>query len=165
MDDITEYRLYTFGNFYLSSIQQGIQAAHCLGELFLKYTHNTPARETLLDWAEDHKTMICKNGGAQEQLRELIELFDTDNNQYPWSYFEEEEGALNGALTCVAIVVPDTIYDLGTSLARDYQKGLAHYSVDRNEDIFMYAKAGKSYVYNSFEDDLINTIMRSRNAT
>jgi hypothetical protein len=30
-------RLYTFCNFYLSSIQQGIQSAHIVSELFVDY--------------------------------------------------------------------------------------------------------------------------------
>jgi len=168
MDDITEYRLYTFGNFYLSSIQQGIQAAHALGELFLKYNRGaqdgTTEKLHLINWAEDHKTMICKNGGAEAELLELIRVFNTDKNPYPWSFFEEEQAALNGACTCVAIVVPDTIYDRGIKLYKAFQKGTAQYHYNNDEGIHMYTCVGKSYIYSDFEFELIEQIRNSRNA-
>ena len=42
-------RAYFFGNMYLSSIQQGIQAAHCLGEMFLKYDADKVHRASASD--------------------------------------------------------------------------------------------------------------------
>lgn len=113
-------RAYFFGNMYLSSIQQGIQSAHCLAEMFVKYPYNGSrnadgaafeASYFLSDWATDHKTMILLNGGYSENLRAIIELFNASENPYPWSQFHEGQDALDGALTCVGIILPEKIYD------------------------------------------------------
>ncbi len=55
-------RGYFLTNMYLSSIQHGIQAAHCLQEI----NNNFPGNEILTDWAENHKTMYVLNGGTSE---------------------------------------------------------------------------------------------------
>lgn len=114
-------RAYYFGNMYLSSIQQGIQAAHVTHELFLKHKHDNLANGNyvttkLWDWAKNHKTMILLNGGYSAALRELIALFDSPENDYPWTYFCEEEASLNGALTSVGIVLPEKIYEAAKAL-------------------------------------------------
>lgn len=111
-------RAYFFGNMYLSSIQQGIQSAHCLAEMFIKYqymdglTDNESQKCThLYNWANYHKTMILLNGGYSEALRTLAEFFDTRDNPYPWAKFHEGQDALDGALTCVGIILPERVYD------------------------------------------------------
>lgn len=108
-------RAYFFGNMYLSSIQQGIQAAHVTAELFMK-PHSEDGNIYLLDWANNHKTMILLNAGYSEEIRRLIEFFDTADNPYPWASFNEGDDALDGALTCVGIVLPEKIYKLSAYL-------------------------------------------------
>jgi len=109
-------RAYFFGNMYLSSIQQGIQAAHATHEMFI---HNRlgpddsalPCRGDLLwDWAENHKTMILLNGGYAATIQELVDFFGKGQNPYPFAPFYEEEASLNGALTTVGIILPEKIY-------------------------------------------------------
>jgi len=107
-------RAYFFGNMYLSPIQQGIQAAHVTHELFLKYGIDS----RFYDWAQDHKTMILLNGGYSENLRELIALFDSRENPYPWAHFNEGEDSLDGALTSVGIVLPEKIYETAKALSK-----------------------------------------------
>ena len=126
-------RCYHFGNCYMSSIQQGIQAAHCQMELFAKYQDTginfindyEPSIEEyeyqqkvddLYDWAENHKTMICLSAGNNSQLKEIEELFRQKDNKYPWSYFKEDEDSLGGILTNVAIVLPPEIYDTASKI-------------------------------------------------
>ena len=116
-------RVYYFGNMYLSSIQQGIQAAHVTHELFLSYPPCDPNHhdlqsdsDILYDWAKNHKTMILLNGGYSEALRELITFFSSPQNPYPWTFFNEGEDALDGALTCVGIVLPERIYETAAAL-------------------------------------------------
>jgi hypothetical protein len=105
-------RAYFFGNYYLSQIQQGIQAAHCVGELFSKYgSEQSNLNTALFDWADQHKTLICLNGGNQADLQEVLELFKTQK-QYPFAYFAEDKDSLNNALTCVGIVLPAYIYEV-----------------------------------------------------
>lgn len=124
-------RCYHFGNFYLSSIQQGIQAAHAQMELFIKYKeidlyeyglsagNNPPVHiceaaekaDMLFDWAKNHKTMVCLNGGALQDLKNIEELMESLENKYPWSTFYEDEYSLGAILTNVAIVLPEEIYE------------------------------------------------------
>lgn len=123
-------RCYHFGNYYLSSIQQGIQAAHAQMELFNKYkeidlgdyafsTGHNPSEhiiklsslaEQLFEWSKNHKTMVCLNGGNNKDLLEIKELL-TQNDMYPWSYFCEDEDSLGAVLTNVAIILPEEIYE------------------------------------------------------
>lgn len=110
-------RAYFFGNMYFSSIQQGIQSAHCLAEMFTKYKMNgaestfpTSQNEILHEWARHHKTMILLNGGFADELRSLIEMFSSKENPLPWAYFNESKEAVDNALTCVGIILPEAIY-------------------------------------------------------
>lgn len=106
-----ELRAYFFGNMYLSSIQQGIQAAHVVADMFVKYNDpEQPGYHPLHEWASDHKTMILLNAGYSEQIRYLIEQFDTPDNPYPWAAFHEGADALDGALTSVGIILPEYIW-------------------------------------------------------
>jgi hypothetical protein len=112
-------RLYTLTNYYLSSIQIGIQSAHVLGELVNKYpeipcdlTVRVQSRETLCDWMQNYKTMICLNGGNNADLMATFELFnDLRNTGLPFAKFNEDEQSMDGMLTCIGIVVPEYIYN------------------------------------------------------
>ena len=66
-----ELRFYCFVNFYLSSMQQGIQTGHAAVDIVRKYTCGelkffnevTPRKTSLVTkWADDHKTFITLNG-------------------------------------------------------------------------------------------------------
>ena len=106
-------RIYHFGNFYMSSIQQGIQAAHCQMEMFLKYNAigaNKDSKKMLYEWARYHKTMICLNAGANKEMHEIRAILEDTENPYPWSYFKEEEEAMAGMLTNLAVILPEKIY-------------------------------------------------------
>lgn len=126
-------RAYFFGNMYLSSIQNGIQSAHCVSEMFKKYetncgievpllAHNREftTKDVLYTWAKRHKTMILLNGGYASNLDEIAKFFARKHNPYPWAKFKEEEASLNKATTCVGIVLPAKIYDA----AKDYRTSI-----------------------------------------
>ena len=106
------YIMVHLGNFYLSSIQQGIQAHHACTEMFRKYIKDSKKSnkraKMIWDWTK-HPTVYLLNGGAQEDLFEHIDYFDNKENPYPWAFFREETGAINSALTSVAILVPEFI--------------------------------------------------------
>lgn len=104
-------RAYFFGNMYLSSIQQGIQAAHVVAELFGEYQVDNNDREQLYDWANRYKTMILLNGGYGSSLHDLVDFFDNVDNPYPFSFFKESEAALDNAITSVGIILPEKIYE------------------------------------------------------
>lgn len=110
-------RLYTFTNWYLSSIQQGIQAGHAAVELFVKYRDSDSIQHFFLyNWAEYHKTFVCLNGGNNEGISEIFNLLSSDDNDYPWAPFYEDEQSLSGILTSIAIVLPDSIYDTAAKI-------------------------------------------------
>lgn len=110
------YRGYFFGNMYLSSLQQGLQAAHVIQKMSTRYTmvHSDIASKIFLDWCKDDKTIILLNGGTQRDLQDLasrLNLLTRHGTTYPLSYFEEEESALNGAVTSVGIILAENVYD------------------------------------------------------
>jgi len=117
-------RAYFFGNFYLSSIQQGIQGQHAFGELFNKYDNTeTPQQSMLRDFNKNHKTSIYLNGGNQKSLQELHTFFEQAEaqkyNEFPYTQFFEESDALNGCLTSVVIILPTRIYEFAEILKKD----------------------------------------------
>lgn len=116
-------RLYTFCNQYLSSIQNGIQSLHVVSEMFVKYNRDDNSLESmqqiiLQEWATHHKTVVLLNAGYSEELHNLIDFLNSKENPYPWGSFFEGIDALDGALTCVGIVLPEKIYEM-SALVRD----------------------------------------------
>lgn len=103
-------RAYFFCNQYLSAIQQGIQSAHCLGEMFVKYCTDSERTEFLYKWARKHKTIIVLNGGFASQIDEIAKFFARRQNPFPWAKFKEEKAALNNATTCTGIILPERVY-------------------------------------------------------
>ena len=98
-------RAYFFTNMYLSSIQNGIQSAHCLQEINNEY----PDNEVLKEWATKHKTMYVLNGGTSEQMNGIVTFLTHKLNTLPWAIFKEP--SLDNALTCIGIIVPEEIYN------------------------------------------------------
>lgn len=120
-----ELRFYSFVNFYLSSIQQGVQSFHVLHEMFNKYdmgdvsTHNEFLQ--LHNWSKNHKTLIILNGGAHTDIEEtyskLAEFAPKLSFPMPFEKFHEDEKSLGGIITAYGCVLPQEIYD-----AVDYRK-------------------------------------------
>lgn len=146
-----DYRAYFFGNMYLSSIQQGIQAAHVVHEMFIKYPkpvvqrHNGEdhAGEHLWKWAENDKTMILLNAGFGAEIADLAMMFTGGEvkyeNPYPWAVFLEEQATLNGAYTSIGIILPSRIWNT-VSVIREHNLALTllnspQYSSHPYEDI------------------------------
>lgn len=102
-------RAYFFGNMYLASIQQSIQALHCTSDISVKYDADSDQHSMYEEWAKRHKTVILLNGGFSSDILELNEFFSDENNPYPWAMFCEEDKALNGAPTSIGIILPHDI--------------------------------------------------------
>lgn len=103
-------RFYSVGNMYLSSIQQGIQAAHCVAEIMASENLHRERTLSIIDWAHDHKTIICLNGGNSKSLNDFYDLVRYQS-QFPVAKFHEDDASLGGILTCVGIIVPEKIYN------------------------------------------------------
>ena len=68
----TVMRFYAVGNMYLSSIQQGIQAAHCVAEMLDRHCSSVHQFE-VKEWTREHKTIICLNGGDNKSLNDFYD--------------------------------------------------------------------------------------------
>ena len=108
-------RFYGFGNYYLSSLQQGLQAAHVISDMAMKCAYECPDEMSgwnqFSDWAKNHKTIVLLNGGNSADLLELYEFLSNPANKYPTALFSEDEQSLNSALTSVGIILPAEIYE------------------------------------------------------
>jgi len=110
-------RAYFFTNMYLSSIQQGIQPLHCIVEMMATAWPNH-IRDILYDWAFNHKTVICLNGGATGNVCEIYDRVKLLGKRLdlPFGSFNEDEYSLSGIKTTCGIIVPSVIYELAQDL-------------------------------------------------
>lgn len=115
-------RFYGFGNYYLSSLQQGLQSAHVVGDLAknsLSKGKVTKKGKTYFKWAEKHKTMVLLNGGNSANLQAIFDKFkslEKSGMKLPFAKFHEDEQSLGGALTYVGIVVKKKYYNAAAEL-------------------------------------------------
>lgn len=101
-------RLYSFVNYYLSDLQRGLQTAHLIPELYMKYRFSSSGATLILDaWAYMNKTIIILNGGNQKNLADILHQFQKAGLNYPYAMFQEDDDSLNNALTCVGIIFPE----------------------------------------------------------
>lgn len=139
-------RLYSFVNFYLSSIQQGIQTGHLSDEMSVKYLinlTNTPRSNVYVDWITNHKTYITLNGGANTDIMDTYLRLEHIGTLLglPYGRFHEDFESLNNVMTCCGIVVPKCFYD-----AIDYRKFPR--KIEPTENYFYIEEGKKDVVYN-----------------
>ena len=113
-----EYIGVFFGNMYISQIQHGIQCGHTVTKLFHHYPENVPPNTShlvestaiLKEWADTHVTKWLLDGGNYESLGKIYNIIRAISDVYPMPVdkFHESISALNGALTCVGLVVDKT---------------------------------------------------------
>lgn len=112
-------KLICMTNMYIHTIQHGIQSAHAMADMFVKYQHaiDTEAYFALYDWARHHKTMIVLNCGSSAEMLKAEELCEKAEypgfDQHPklaWCSFREPDA--EGLLTAVVYVEPDSHEEL-----------------------------------------------------
>lgn len=118
-------RTYSINNWYVAGIRAGIQSAHSHDELTVKYLHPLIQGESnlseahlnkaklLMQCQKIDKTAIILNGGENKDLKNFLFFLEQNDYllDYPFAEFFESEDALNGALTSISIVLPETIFD------------------------------------------------------
>lgn len=115
-------RFYGFGNYYLSSLQQGLQSAHVVGDLATaSVVHGkvTEKGKVFFEWAGKHKTMVLLNGGNAASLEAIFQRFkefEDSGMHLPFAKFNEDEQSLNCALTYVGIIVEEKYYNAAAEL-------------------------------------------------
>jgi hypothetical protein len=111
---MSQLRLYSFINYYLSAIAQGIQTHHAAQEMMNKYVFKGHDFGTIIrDWSVFYKTDVLLNGGDNKNMKSIVEFLKTHPDlKLPWADFHEDEDSLGGILTAVAIIVPEEMYDV-----------------------------------------------------
>jgi len=135
-------RLYTFTNFYLSSIQQGIQPAHVISDMYIKYVAGRAAPlpqagVAFQDWAARHKTMICLNGGHHGSIKAIAEQLEVIGNELnlPTAAFHEDEESLGGIMTSTGIVVPAEIYERAAEIRNLGKQSIEEVSFTKDPEL------------------------------
>lgn len=109
-------RCYTMINTYLIGIHGGVQSTHAAVRMIRKYeklpvdTDVHRMRNTIIDWADNHETVIAVSGGMHGDLIAMEEFLSSDDNEYPWAVFQESEYALAGAYTAISIILPEKVF-------------------------------------------------------
>lgn len=172
MEQEQELRIFHFGHFMLSSIQQGIQAAHAQTEMAVAYLGGGVVSELgggraeinmYREWAEEHKTIVCKNGGNSEALARIHDTIFREDATFPRSSFDESEDALNGTLTNVAIVLPERIFKIGVKVIKNgtyeckyHDNGVLYHFYDLNDD---------PHKFTDYEHEVIKILASTRLAS
>lgn len=132
-------RLYSFVNYYLSSLQQGLQTAHIVSELFACHSDNP----LLHEWAQYHKTIIILNGGNSESIWNIFQQIADSGVNLPFAVFSEDHQSLNNAITACGILVPHHIYEFANVREFTEDNMYLYDTVTDNEQII--ANILKSY--------------------
>lgn len=178
----TTLRAYFFGNMYVSSIQQGIQAGHVIGDMAAKYCPDqegfTEQGQMFYDWATDHKVMILLNAGYGINIVELDDFFEGTNDNYPeprlssyydgyspypFAMFRESDEALNGAATSFGCVLPEKIFE-GQNVMRKVKR-LRRDDIERirfEDSRILTFKDGTELQYNDWEIELMERLGQFR---
>jgi hypothetical protein len=69
-----------------------------------------------MEWAANHKTLVCLNGGTTKNVLDLVAYLCAKQNPYPWAEFVEAEDFLAGITTSVAIILPERVFKLSPLL-------------------------------------------------
>jgi hypothetical protein len=130
----------------------------------VKYIHSPKLLEVTREWAGIHKTTILLNGGMEKSLKDLLPIFFSKDNPYPWASFNESEEALNGTLTNVSIILPKKIYMYNTWLGLPSTEVM---NLGRTLEIStdgygtVYTPGHEVYHYSKWELELI-TLIKSK---
>jgi len=115
--------------------------------------------QQLHDYLDNHKTVICLNAGYSATLHEIYKELTDFDNPYPFAKFHESEEALDGALTCVGIVVPDAIYDTAFTVRNTRGRaGVDMATVLNQYGEFEDPDTGVHYTFTKFQVWLINEL-------
>lgn len=108
----TPLRTYVLLHTYFKSLLNGVQGGHACVELSVKYDKATLGAAMYKQWAKIDKTLIFLDGGVSMHLHAMLVQLNTLDNSgslLPWASFVEDEATLEGMLTAVAIILPESI--------------------------------------------------------
>ncbi len=93
-------KCYVFVHSHLSSIQQGIQAAHVVARICRE------PNQDALDWMDSHETLVILEGGNSEELSTWNDRI-RKSGFYDYATFREDEETIDKLFTAVGFIYPD----------------------------------------------------------
>ena len=115
-----EKKIYVFVPYNISDKQKGIQALHAAQKYDRKYEGSI----MLQDFIDNHMTCIMLDGGTTNShpgrlgtlnliLMAIVDFNNSSEKEYiPYSFFEEPD--INDALTAVAFIADERVFDFDT---------------------------------------------------
>lgn len=98
-----KYRMYHLVMGNISQIQCGIQSYHAGMEYARKYWDDKEFQQ----WINNDKTVILLNGGTSGTINKYLN--EISINKIKYAFFEESD--LNNALSAIAFLVPEQVWD------------------------------------------------------
>jgi hypothetical protein len=123
MMETEKYRFYVLFHSHLSTMQKGIQAAHCVAEMLAStklLKRHQKQYEMISQWADTDKTLIVLDGGNSDQLFQFADFLGLTKCKFPRALFYEDQETMCGLLTAVGIIIPDSYMD---NEQQDYLEG------------------------------------------
>lgn len=107
----TPLRTYVLLHTYFKSLLNGVQGGHACVEMSVKYDPGSTEERLYRQWARVDKTLLYLDGGVSLHMHALLgQLLSLDENAHlPWAHFVEDEATLEGMLTAVAVILPESI--------------------------------------------------------
>jgi len=108
------YRLYSFvANLYLSPLQHGLQTAHVVSDMSVKYNDFDREDHAYRTWAGEDKTIIiCGAGNNKGVLDCYAEIARTNTTALAQAIFFEDEQSMNSMATACGVIVPQEYWDV-----------------------------------------------------
>jgi hypothetical protein len=88
-------------------MQQGIQSAHAIAELFNKYEPYQQYRRRVVEWAAHHKTIRILDAGSGEKFNDTYQWYENFVKEFDLPHAEFSEPDINNMITAFCFVVLD----------------------------------------------------------
>lgn len=124
-------RAYVLLHTYFKSLLNGVQGGHACVELSFKYEPETMEAQMYRQWSRQDKTLIFLDGGVSLHLHGIFGQLQSlgEDSRMPWAHFNEDAATLEGMLTAVVVVLPESIVKadvLDWEAAKTNQTGFIH---------------------------------------
>jgi|AntRauTorcE11897_2_1112592.scaffolds.fasta_scaffold00114_21 hypothetical protein len=130
---------YIWTHGYLRTIQVGIQSAHVVAELFVKYQGHGAQSDMpdsmAYEWASSHKAIRLLNGGTGTMFQSNYAEMITLGEKYDFEVAHFVEPDFYDQMTAFGLILdPRTIYDIDHQ--RDILRNQGYTNNDREMDEF-----------------------------
>ena len=124
-------RAYVLLHTYFKSLLNGVQGGHACVELSFKYEPDTMEARMYKQWSRQDKTLLFLDGGVSLHLHGILGQLQSlgQDAHMPWAHVNEDEATLEGMLTAVVVVLPESIVKadaLDWEAAKTNHTGLIH---------------------------------------